>query len=431
MSVRSRQSADWEPCAPSPCYSLVDKELNLRLLSTVNFLTKLLPDFERRTQSKVADKRATSVCIIGDGLYGLAVASLLSGRCKKLNVIRIGRSKPLEESSFPLYGGHGGGEHRDSLESLRAMVFEPNAAVSSADHVIFAGNLCAYDEYVPFVQTYLRDGQNLVFVNAPIGAGLQFVEVLNRAGLNRKFNIAEVGDLFYGVRVESDNLLMSSVRPRANLAGITRNQLRRNIAIDSLLPMELIPSSNVIERGLFEVERVLRPTLLLIGILAESGSEGSPFGLANTVFNTATLSLLSKLEMELAAIGKAYKSVAPTFVNFDDSSRNGRKKEKSAAQLKTIRETIDSYYSSLMRSISLAGNPPQQARKIITNDLCEHVVILSELAGVARIDSPALNSLIDFASSVSHVDIRRHARSLSDLGVRGFGLHEIVELVNA
>src|SRR5271170_293886 len=116
MGARSRQSADREPCASSPCHSLVSKELNLGLLSTVNFLTKLLPDFERSSQSKVADKHANSVCIIGDGLYGLAVAGLLSGRCKKSDIIRIGRSKPLEESSFPLYGGHSGGEHSDSLD---------------------------------------------------------------------------------------------------------------------------------------------------------------------------------------------------------------------------------------------------------------------------------------------------------------------------
>ena len=73
MGARSRQSADREPCASSPCHSLVSKELNLGLLSTVNFLTKLLPDFERTSQSKVADIRrhARSLSDLGVRGFGL------------------------------------------------------------------------------------------------------------------------------------------------------------------------------------------------------------------------------------------------------------------------------------------------------------------------------------------------------------------------
>jgi len=401
------------------------------LLSTVNFLVNLLPDFEKPLPSKSADKFEKTVCIVGDGIYGLAIASLMSARCKQIEIVKLPNFDALEEPLFAHSEGHGHAEHRDSLERLRSTVVEPNDNLFDAEYVILTGGIAAFDHYISLVQTYLRDGQNLAIVNAPIGAGLQFTHSLSQAGLNRRFNVAELGDLFYGVRSEGDTLVVGSVRARANLAGNTRNQLRKNIQLDALLPVELIPSSNVIERGLFEVERILRPALLLFGILGERAGGDSTAGLPKTISNDATLTLLRRLETEVAALGRAYKSAAPSFATIGETARNSNPRENNHLIDKKFEKAVESYYSDLMASIASSVNPSHRARRIVTKDLSEHVVILSELAKVARLATPALDSLIEFASGIADIDLRSQARTLADLGLGGLGLNDIVEFVNA
>jgi opine dehydrogenase len=400
------------------------------LLSTVNFLVNLLPDFEKPLPSKSVEKFEKTVCIVGDGIYGLAVASLMSARCQHVEIVRLPKFDALEEPLFAHSDGQGHAEHRDSLERLRATVIEPNDNLIDAEYIILTGGIAAFDHYISLVQTYLRDGQNLVIVNAPIGAGLQFTHSLSQAGLSRRFNVAELGDLFYGIRSEGDTLVVGSVRARANLAGNTRNQLRRNIQLDALLPVELIPSSNVIERGLFEVERILRPALLLFGILGERAGEDFTAGLPKTISNNATLTLLRRLETEVAALGRAYKSAAPSFATIGETSRNSNPRDNHLND-KKFEKVVERYYSDVMGSIALSVNPARRARSIVTKDLSEHVVILSELAKVARLATPALDSLIEFASGIADIDLRSQARTLADLGLGGFGLNDIVEFVNA
>jgi opine dehydrogenase len=401
------------------------------LLSTVNFLANLLPDFEKRPQPKLSDKSEKTVCIVGDGMYGLAVASLMSARCKQIDIVRLPRFDVIDEPLFAYNDGRGLSEHRDSLERLRGLVVEPNDKLFEAEYIILTGGVGAFDYYISLVQTHLRDGQNLVIINAPIGAGLQFTHALSQAGLHRRFNVAELGDLFYGVRTEGDLLVVGSVRARSNFAGNTRNQLRKNIAIDALLPIELIPSSNLIERGLFEVERILRPALLLFGILGERAGVENTNGLARTVSNDATLALLQRLETEVAALGRAYKSAAPAFATIGETARRTSQADNGRIPDKKFEQVVESYYANLTSSISLSVNPARRARSIVTKDLSEHVVILSELARVARLGTPALDSLIEFASGIADMDIRSRARTLSDLGLDGLSLSDIVEYVNA
>ena len=44
---------------------------------------------------------------------------------------------------------------------------------------------------------------------------------------------------------------------------------------------------------------------------------------------------------------------------------------------------------------------------------------------------PVLNSVVELASAVTQSDLARHGRTLQDLGLVGFDVAEIVELINS
>ena len=399
----------------------------------MNFLANLLPDIEKRFQPKPAEKFDKRVCIVGDGLYGLAIASVLAQRCTALSIVKLPAFEVYDEPLFAYNDSQSMAEHRDSMARLKSIVVAPSSELAEAEYVIFTGGVSAYEKYVSIVKDYLRDGQNLIFLNSPIGAGLQFVHTLQKEKLERKFNVVELGNIFYGVRTDGDTLVIRSLRTRANIAGNTRNQLRKNMQFDALLPTELIPSSNLIERGLLETERLLRPTLILFGLLGLRTSDHN-LGLSASILNPTTLALLEKLESELGALAKAYKATPPIFGNIAETTTYSPSLAKNSnvrGHGPSLSDGVTACYLDLTRSISKASNPSERAKQILVRDLTEHVVILSELARLARINRQTLDSLIDLASGITDMDIRRNARNLSHLGLTGFDLPEIVELVNA
>jgi len=68
---------------------------------------------------------------------------------------------------------------------------------------------------------------------------------------------------------------------------------------------------------------------------------------------------------------------------------------------------------------------------VVKEDVAETLALLSDMARLARISMPVLNSVVELASAVTQCDLTRHGRTLQDLGLVGFDVAEIVELINS
>ncbi len=310
------------------------------------------------------------------------------------------------------------------------MVIEPQQGIAEAEYVIFPGETNNYDGYILFVQRYLREGQNLLLVDAPIGAGLEFSKLLKATHGACTFNVGELDDIFCGINIEGDKLTINPMRARANLAGNTRNQQRKNLGIDKYLPVELIPSSNAIERGLCEVERILRPALLLFASLGKETKLKDTVNISKCIGHAETFLFLRRLESELSLVGKAYKLIAPSLASVTDAVWSGRAQNEAAAG-RSFETAIDSYFSRLAESISAAIDPFDYARVLVIRDLTEHVAVLLELAAVASVRTPTLRAMLDLGSEFAKFDIFGKARTLASLGINSLDVNEILEVVNA
>ena len=63
--------------------------------------------------------------------------------------------------------------------------------------------------------------------------------------------------------------------------------------------------------------------------------------------------------------------------------------------------------------------------------VCENFVMLAELAAKAYHPVPTIDSIIDEASKAAARDLRSEGRKLSDLGLSGMDIREIIEFINS
>jgi len=364
----------------------------------------------------------SEVCIIGDGAEALAVANLVSAH--KVTVYADGVI-----NSYP------------NLEQLQVREFEVRergAAVCSqrgntrmdlknvdrvddlrnTEGVVISAPITKYGAIVEKLKPALRDGMTICLINAPLGAGLEFRALLAKAKVKHQVNIIESGRLFDSARVESGVLLISGFRSKVSVCGLERNETRRGLPVASAVIEGIVPFSSVLERGLSDAERIIRPAILLSMLIADD---------MRLPLNQSVFKILHALDREIQGIAKAFQCVVPGFAkSLQDfsSSENGTGRLKAS----TLESSISALGSGLF---GLTECSREVYTRLLVDDICESLTLVADMGVLSHSPVVVISSIIDMASVIVEEDLNRKGRKLSSLGLIGFDTEEIVDIVNA
>jgi opine dehydrogenase len=339
------------------------------------------------------------IAIIGDGTDEAGLGAILSMAGHKVRLFGEGNVLPSECEIR---------QRQNNVGQIRGnskfAVVSPNieAVVAGSACILLQSSATRYGELIRLIAPYLTNGQTLVLVNAPLGAAFQCLSELRMVRTDIQVNILEMGQLFDSMQVEHGVALAAGPRKRVSISGLSRNETRRGLAVARNLWMGLVPASNVLERGLLDAERLLRPALTLFAALGNNLSD------ANAV-PPAILALLQGLDNEIQQISKAYKLVVPPF-------------EQSLSE---FCERSGSGFESQILEVCNKENGA------LSTEVGETLVLCEELARLARIPVPIIDSIIELSTVIVGEDLRKTARTLHDLGLVGFDFAEIIEIVNA
>jgi opine dehydrogenase len=373
------------------------------------------------------------LAIISDGAIGLAGGYLLTGKTDSLQIYLTHQdsSKKGQVSKAPyvvelIERGKESGKQiplqvdhfsKDNLSSLK-----------NCNAIMIAEPATAYGEVIARLTDYFVNGQTILLVNAPIGAGLQFQYEMRKAHLDHQLNILELGTLFDCARVDNNVLKVVGARRKVSICGNSRNETRRALTITSSLSKSLVPSSNVLERGFAELERTIRPVLLLFALLGGATDEFSDL---SHIVNPSLTLIVRGLEAEIQAICKQYRLTSRGFldtltelsaVHWDDADCLDQ-------ALITVGPTLLSQIRwEMPNSSDICKN---RAIEVLTKDVTETLTLIEDLGRTARVHTPILDSIINLANVITRSDLRKTGRNLSSLGLFGFDLAEINELINA
>lgn len=265
-----------------------------------------------------------------------------------------------------------------------------------------------------------------MLLNAPLGAGLQFANQLRRANAECQLNILELGALFNHARVEDQTLQIFGPREKVSVCGNSRNETRRALTAACYLSPALVPASNLLERGLGDTERLIRPMLILFGLL---GGRREELADLCCVVNSSLTVVIRAVETELANLCRTYRLTTRNFlehltdlsaVHWDD--------------VDCLDQALVQVGANLLRQRQFelkAVDIPEALLALVKQDISETFLLIEDLARVARLHMPILESIIELACIATKCNLRKTGRTLDDLGLFGMDLDEIVELVNA
>lgn len=385
----------------------------------------------------------SDVCIVGGDATSLAAGCLLSAKGRAVRLLLMPekakeslsffgrREMPALPSEFEVRKRCTTVSGARARTNFTLVSSNPEKALQNVGAVFVSYHATEYGAISKSLSPFLGNGQTVCLTDAPLGAGLQLSRELRRNNRDVQLNILEMGSLLDCAKVERDVLLILGQRARVNVCGNTRNETRRGMPFATALAKGIVPSSNLIERGLSEVEKILRPALLLFAII--SGRRQDLSNIAN-VLNPAFLSVVEGLDADVQAIAHVYKSVVPNFAQalYDFGM--------ASAEHETVPKCLEGALKTM--GVSLLGPSliDQSQReplslepclRVLKRDVAETLALLSDLARVARISVPVINSVMELASSVAGCDLQKSGRKAEDLGLIGLDVNEIVELINS
>lgn len=383
-------------------------------------------------------------CIVGDSAASVAIASLLSiGRDNQPASIWTNReiSDIAEQRVISNPSEFEVRKRKSSVSCIRGgcdittVSGSPEETLKSARGVIVAAGATEYGVIAAQLTPHLQDGQTVYLVGAPLCGGLQFSCLLNSKRRKLQVDVVELGALFDSAHVESGVLLVSGVRDRVTVCGNSRNATRRGMPLASALCRGLVPTSNVIERGLGEVERILRPALLLVALMS-----GRDVNRLASLVNPQLVSVLAGLNQEVQQLAKVFKCVVPDFVASIKDYVLSDVDDPRVASITNIEDAISFLGEGLLgvhpgqAPIVVSGSDSSDEldrwQELLKRDVTEMLVLLADLARLARVQAPVINSLIDLSSTITHQELAKKGRKVHDLGLVGFDTAEIIELIN-
>ena len=360
------------------------------------------------------------ISIIGDGVESLAVANLISD--ETIDVC------PIDSPEAGFYYGVHSFEIRQRNASVcfyrgsisaEIICDDISVAVRNSRAIFVCAGATRYSDIAAAVAPYLENGQVICLVNSPLGGALQFQSELRKLDSKAQVSLIEIGRIFDSILVESGVMLISGLRKRIPVCGITRNDTRKGLSIIQSLVDEPVPSSNVIERGLTDVERLLRPILALAALM------GSKQNVELTV-NDYVLNMVEAVETEVQSLAAVYGSTAPGFLKSVQDFMNVGD-IASESPFETLELALVSLGDVVLGEADINN---ETFLSVLEEDVKEIYALLSDLGTHAHLPVPTIDSIVDLSAALLKKNVRDEGRSVSAMGLVGFDSREIMDLVN-
>ena len=406
-----------------------------------------------QSQASAAVQPAARLCIIGDGIEALALSALYSMHtagvdgANDLPIRLLGGVVPphIEFSSLlstvdkvivaQARTAAGPGVNSVTLPDSRSRVagksFDPAVCLEGIAEIILSCPATAYGAVAKNIGAYLFDGMTIGLVGAPLFAALQFDYHLRQYRPDIIINIVELDGLFDHAEKVGEGLTLRGLRRRVNISGRSRNETRRAMPLAAALSPSLLPSSNLLERGLFDVDATVRPVLVLSALL---GGRIERLANISELLNRSNLCTLTEIERELSKLTFVYKAAMVDFTRIlreEARANSDFKPSKSDAPVSAadaLAEAVcaagGSWFAGLTWTYGLA-------QEVLSRYVGEQLVLISELGRKAEIAMPVLDSVIDLATAVVGYDLRANGRNLAECGLQDATLAELIELLNA
>ncbi|KAI1813461.1 putative NAD/NADP octopine/nopaline dehydrogenase [Poronia punctata] len=375
----------------------------------------------------------TSVTIIGIGSCGCAFAADLLNR-GGIKVLLYAHPSHSRNATTLLSSGPG----HYLIESIgdiqgrfspTVVTTDMSVALGFSHTIILAVPAYAQEDILSEIEKQGMDLRRHVFIAA---SGNLFTLVAARRGrikarylvetsaspfASRMFDLAGEGKegKSLGVGIGVNILGTKKILPISSLPNDMDEKTKRDIG--RLFPAELMWCGNVIETALFNFNGVLHPVTTLMNAGWIENTKGDFYFYRQGMTSSVT-KLMEEVDKERIAIASEYGGGTKSCL------------EQMNAYYGLRSETLADFAKESKLHSAMKVCPGDLTHRYISEDLPYVLVPWYELGRKAGKELPVIRSLILWAGMVTGVDYLRTGRNLDRLGLKGWAVEDIVDLVS-
>ena len=307
--------------------------------------------------------------------------------------------RPLIQASGKLEGQY----------ELEWVGHDPAEMVRRCQTLFVCTTATAYGDVVQQIGPHLDPEHEVILFSSKLGGSLEVEQTLRGIG-KRAVKVVET-DALFACRLQPDHSIWIRGFKEWNLfSSPRRSQTNRNQeAIQRYFP-HLEKAENLIQRGLTDFGALAHALTVLVNMNLVDRQEEFLFYYDG--YTERTVVLLEQLEQEFQAIAKAYNtSLLPA------SELLNRYYGCQTTSLLEAMRTVPNYRHSVA--------PQGLETRYLSEDVGCTLVPAQQLAQLAELHTPVLDSVIAMASVIHGVDYRLSGRTLDKLGWGDFGVREI------
>ena len=341
-----------------------------------------------------------SFAVLGAGCGGQAIAGYLALRGHDVALYNRSHSK------IAAFQDRGSIELCDKISGFGALSYigtDLAAAMADRDVIMVVTTATAHRPLAQEMAPHLRDGQIILLNPGRTFGALEVSHTIHQAGCTADVVIGEANTLVYVSRVFAPGTAtIKAIKKTVSISAVSADDTPSLVSrLNGVYP-QFTAAASFLDTSLGNIGAVLHPAIALLNkdrILSKV-----PFDFYRDGVTRETARYLEQIDSERIAVGAALGH-RPRSITKWLSSRYGL-------------EPTDVY--TMLRSNPSYRNLPAPVtldHRYLWEDVPMGLVPISDAAGAVGVDTPAIDHLIDEASSILGRDFRNEGRTLEKLGL--------------
>lgn len=346
----------------------------------------------------------TTVTVIGAGNGGTAIAGYLASKGVKVNLCDL----------FPQYvepiQSTGGidltQEGKTTHQPLNLVTTDASKAIRGVELIMVVTPSFTHKMIAEACCSALTDGQVVVLNPGRTGGALEFLNTVRAGGCTADITVGETQTLIYACRKTGPSSVeIYGVKQQVALGAFPANRVRQ--VLDLLNPYypQFTPAKNCLETSLSNIGALFHPTPILLNVgRIETDPKGYRYYWEGISPSVAVL--IHAIDQERVAVAQAY----------------GVQVLSAEEWLRQSYDTHGDDLYHLIQNNDAYGDimaPKTIQARYVTEDVPMSLVPISELARIAGVPTPNIDSVIQLTSTIYQTDFRTEGRCAANLGLEG------------
>ena len=363
---------------------------------------------------KVAEKgKDIKFCVLGAGHGGLAMAGHLAIMGFKVNLYN------RTDERLNAVRWHGGIKIKGEVEGFGKVdtaTSNIEEAINDVDVLMVVAPAVAHRFIAEGVAPHIKDGQIVVLNPGRTGGALEFRKVLGDMQVKKSIIIGETQTFIYASRaVSRAEAYIFTIKNSVAIATLPAYWIPDILAVLKQAFPQFVAGDNILKTSLDNIGAVFHPALTIMNAGWIEETRGS-FDYYLQGCSPSVAKILEEIDKERIAVA-----------------------EKLGIRVQTAREWLYLTYDSVGKDLYEAIHdtpgyrgikaPQNIQHRYIFEDIPMSLVPISSMGDMLGVLTPAIKSIIYYASLMHGCDYFKEGRTVEKLGIAGLSVKEIRQLV--